>query len=182
MAAVKVKTGPIAADDPARDVPPEKWFNLMLARRSAVHVRIPYDCRSLLNYVSEAEEFRMWEQTGHADLQAYIRDGLNVDPELLEWAKLGLASFESGKPVPLATAVEAGKKAAQTMEQAHVLAEQGGDRKSKERNQVDNINLKQGGTSAQYLASRIKRDAPEIAERVMAGEFPTDPSRKELDP
>ena len=63
MAAVKVKTGPIAADDPARDVPPEKWFNLMLARRSAVHVRIPYDCRSLLNYVSEAEEFRMWEQT-----------------------------------------------------------------------------------------------------------------------
>jgi hypothetical protein len=42
------------------------------------------------------------------------------------------------------------------------LAKHGGDRKSGKRDQADNISLKpQHGTSATYLAARIKRDAPE---------------------
>jgi hypothetical protein len=38
---------------------------------------------------------------------------------------------------------------------------------------VDNINSSKGGTSAAYLAARLKRDAPECAERLAAGEFPS---------
>ncbi len=41
-------------------------------------------------------------------------------------------------------------------------------------NQPDDISLKkQYGTSAEYLVRRLKRDAPEIAERLARGEFPS---------
>lgn len=172
MAAISVKTGPISADDPARDVPPEKWFNLTLARRSAIHVNIPYDCRSLIGFVAEAEQFRMWEKTGHANLDSYIRDGLNIDPELIEWAKLGLAAIGREKPVPLATAVDAGKAAAEQMRDAPDNAKSSPGPNPANCDYITNTRTQTGGgTSSSYLAARIKRDAPEIAERVMAGEF-----------
>jgi hypothetical protein len=54
----------------------------------------------------------------------------------------------------------------------HILGKHGGDRKSEERNQVDNINLKTpGGTQAAYLTARIARDNPKILERLKKGEF-----------
>lgn len=37
--------------------------------------------------------------------------------------------------------------------------------------QVDNINLPKGGTSAAYLIGKLKRDAPDYAERLASGEF-----------
>lgn len=51
------------------------------------------------------------------------------------------------------------------------LAVHGGDRKSEEVNQGNNVTLKTRGNDNTYLAARIKRDAPEIAARVAAGEF-----------
>lgn len=111
-ATLGVRTGPISADDPARMVPTDKWFNLTLARRTKIHICIPYDCRSLLDFVAEAERLRMWEHTGHADLKAYIRDGLEIDPELIDWAKLGLAVIGREQPVNLKTAEEIGKAVA----------------------------------------------------------------------
>ena len=48
------------------------------------------------------------------------------------------------------------------------LAQHGGDR----REQGDNITLTGGrGTSAAYLVAKLKRDAPEFAERYAVGEF-----------
>jgi hypothetical protein len=37
--------------------------------------------------------------------------------------------------------------------------------------QVDNINLNPGGTSPTYALQRLKRDQPELAEKVIAGEL-----------
>jgi len=63
-------------------------------------------------------------------------------------------------PVVQAAAVEAGKKAAQTMEQAHVLADQGRPTlEEQERNKRSDRTFKRGENAA-YLAARIKRDAP----------------------
>lgn len=54
---------------------------------------------------------------------------------------------------------------------------QGSGRKAEQDNQVDNINLidskTKGGTSADYLAARIKRDHPQIAAGIAAGEYPS---------
>jgi hypothetical protein len=47
----------------------------------------------------------------------------------------------------------------------------GGDRRSPEF-QIDGVNLKRDGNSADYLLARIKRDAPEVLERFVSGEFP----------
>ena len=63
-------------------------------------------------------------------------------------------------------------KAADTMKSATPSKSHGGDRKSEKVDQGDNITLKSGrGTDPSYLAARIKRDHPEIAARVEAGEF-----------
>jgi len=52
------------------------------------------------------------------------------------------------------------------------LGEHGGDRKSEDVfRQGDNITLVERGTSATYLAARLKRDFPEIADKLAAGLF-----------
>lgn len=55
---------------------------------------------------------------------------------------------------------------------ADTLGKNGGDRHSDKAKklQADNISLKHG-TDPLYLTSRIKRDRPDIAERMVAGEF-----------
>jgi hypothetical protein len=51
------------------------------------------------------------------------------------------------------------------------LSEHGGDHKSEEY-QVDNVNLKAiGGNSEPYTIRRLKRDRPELAEKVLNGEL-----------
>ena len=197
MASVAVNTGPICADDPARDVPPEKWINLTMARRSAILVKIPHDCRSLIGFVDEADQFRMWERTGHADLADYVRRGLEIDPEMIDWARRGLEAFEKTPPktmadilaslnihpaengaVPLASAVAVGKAtAAQVLEKAPELmtASDAGKKGGRGNKAIDNINSfkPKGGTGADYLAARIKRDHPQIAAGIAAGEYPS---------
>ena len=168
MASVNVRTGPISADDPARIVPTDKWYNLTLARRTKIHTRIPYDCRSLLEYVEEAEQCRMWEHTGHSDLSAYIREGLDIEPDLIDWARLGLSVIGKEKPVSLDVAVDAGKKAAETMAKAPELKPTGRPRADDEKG-TKQVPLSKGGNDR--LAARLKRDHPAIAARVANGEF-----------
>lgn len=52
---------------------------------------------------------------------------------------------------------------------------QGSGRKAEQDNQVDNVNLidskTKGGNQADYLAARIKRDHPQIAAGIAAGEY-----------
>ena len=195
MAPVAVRTGPVSADDSARDVNPSRWLELTLARRTFVAINVPYDCRSLINFVDEAASHRIWEHTGHADLDDYIHHGLDIDPELVEWARLGLSVIGKEKPIGLDVAVDAGRKAAETMAKApnDVGPGQGfrtdlADRKAMEtavtaeapmrmpdgkgiEPLVNNKKLSQGSSNTYYLAARLKRDHPEIAARVANGEF-----------
>lgn len=59
----------------------------------------------------------------------------------------------------------------QTVKESPVLADHGGDRKSEEQNQGAINTLKRGSTNSTYLTARLKRDAPEIADRLERGEF-----------
>lgn len=173
MAKVTVNTGPINADDLIRDVPREKWSSLLFARKASVHTRIPYDCRSLLRYVEEASEHRMWEVTGHQDLDDYIRNGLDIDPEMVKWARVGLSAMSGDEPITLAAAVEVGKRtAAQTMAEApELMTPEEAGRKGGRGKAVTAVTPLRKGNNPDRLAARIKRDHPEIAARVEAGEF-----------
>lgn len=169
MASVAVRTGPVSADDSARDVNPSRWLELTLARRTFVAINVPYDCRSLINFVDEAASHRIWEHTGHADLDDYIHHGLDIDPELVEWARLGLSVIGKEKPVSLGVAIDAGKKVAETMAKAPELKPTG--RPSGQDEKVANGHLSKGSNHKDRLAARIKRDHPDIAARVANGEF-----------
>lgn len=169
MAPVTVQRGPVDATDRARDVSPEKWFDLTLARRLFARSKLPSDCRNLLLFVQEAEEFQMWTRTGHADLPAYLREGLGIDPAVVQWAVEGLHKLDTTQPVPLKAAVEAGQRAAQVMEQAPEMKGQG---RPKNDEKGDNVTFSSDrGNEATYLSARLKRDHPEIAAKVLRGEY-----------
>ena len=168
MAPVNIRTGPVDASDAARDVPPQKWWDLTQARRSFTRTQLPYDCRSVITFVEEAEEYRMWERTGYANLDEYIRVGLELDPDMVHWARQGLARLDTSQPIPYGQAVETGKTAAQKLHEAPELKRHGGVRTSR---QGDVVTLPlERGNEATYLAARLKRDHPEIADRVTRGE------------
>lgn len=61
----------------------------------------------------------------------------------------------------------------QTVKDAPTLAEHGaiGNGRKDESRGVINTSIQRGSTNADYLAARIKRDHPEIAERMKRGEF-----------
>jgi len=75
--------------------------------------------------------------------------------------------------VTVADVVEAGRKAlVDQLATAPTIAEHGGDRKSDQGDKIENITLKTDrGTSSAYRLGKIKRDHPELAERIIAGEF-----------
>src|SRR4051794_6394512 len=108
-----IDTGPVSATDRAHNVPREKWWHLMAARRTFCAIRLPSDCRTLIRFIGEIDEFRMWEdeKLKCADRDAFIRKYLGIDPVLAEWAMAGLKELKPNEPVRLSTAVEVGKAA-----------------------------------------------------------------------
>lgn len=108
---------------------------------------------------------------GHADLDDYIHHGLDIDPELVEWARLGLSVIGKEKPVSLGVAIDAGKKVAETMAKAPELmtATEAGKKGGRGKRGTKLVTLSKGGNDR--LAARLKRDHPDIAARVANGEF-----------
>ena len=83
---------------------------------------------------------------GYDDRETYLRDGLGIDPQTVDWALAGLRI--SGIEAPVA------------FKEAQKLGGHGGDRRSEQAkaDQGDNSTLKRGSTSAAYLTARLRRD------------------------
>lgn len=171
MAKVKIDKGPISATDrldSLEPIPESKWGELLRARCLYIHIQFPHDCRCLLDWVREAQAFRMWEKTGHKDLGDLIRNGLELDPEQVEWALIGLKHLKPDWAVPFEKAVKAGMLAVKSQAESAPELKDGGDRKSEvfRRNQGDNVTLKKRGNDQSYLARRLKRDHPAIFDKL----------------
>lgn len=161
MDAVRINTGPIEAELFLDEVPRESWGTLLRARKTFVKTSIPHDCRELLRFVEEADQ--MFEELGFANLEELIRNGLEIDPDLVGWAVKGLRSLKPDEPVTLDAAVRLGKHGRQGAprdEKGHFVAD---------RSKGSNYNLR--GTTAEYTLARLDRDRPDIAARVRAGEL-----------
>ena len=61
MVSLRIDTGPIEATDRAAAVPRDKWWWLIERRRNFCRMKLPYDCREILRFVDEAVKLRMWE-------------------------------------------------------------------------------------------------------------------------
>jgi len=187
MAALRINKGSIDGEhDTLDEVPEADWDALLRARRRFVQVHIPHDCRKLLEFVADAE--RMHGPLGFADIEDFIRRGLEIDPTLADWAVRGLRSLDPGEAIPLDEAVKRGRALAKTMATAEKTKPQtigkgapGPGRAKKTDDQVNRLSDSQsqskGGNRAEYLAGRIKAraetdpKAAEVVRRVERGEY-----------
>lgn len=157
MAAIKINTGEAYHEDRLAESPRNKWTAIIAERRYYLKTNIDYDCRCLIQYVAEAEEF--FAELGYESAEAMVLEAYDIQPGQA-WAAVSYLKGRkaAGLPdVPLALAD---------------LGSHGGDRRSAQvrKDQADIISLKHGTQSA-YLQARLRRDAPEVADALERGEF-----------
>lgn len=92
--AVTIHTG-IDAADRADTVPHDQWPELIEARRMYCRNAIIDDCRLIIQFASDAETVG-W--LGFDDRDQYIREGLGIDPDVVEWAERGLELIDDPSP------------------------------------------------------------------------------------
>lgn len=146
MAQVRVLKGPIDADLFLEEVSREDWHLLLGARRSFVQTKLPHDCRELIRFVEDGS--KMYEVLGFTDLSDFVRRGLEIDPDVVDWAIRGLKTLKPGEPVTLADAVSVGKLHANGTNQ-HTRPAEGGP---------DSDKTLTYGTSRDYIIARLIRD------------------------
>lgn len=121
MATVKVRTGAVSAMDDPESLPVEKWDQLVRARYRYLAVNLPSDCSCLLQFVHEAERLKMWEKVEHVDMATgerrpykdmndFICNAFELDPEKVQWAIDGWKMLKPSEPVPFDVAITTGKK------------------------------------------------------------------------
>ena len=76
---VIVDSGPITADQGFGEIPKDKWINLMWEKRDFISVNLNYDCRNLIQFVSEAND--VYRDLGFESVDDMIRDGYELKPE-----------------------------------------------------------------------------------------------------
>jgi hypothetical protein len=137
--------------------------------QSIAQGRFRDDCRALLQMIDETDTHRLWETYAdgwYKDRDTFLRKVVLIDYDLTEQSLSEIvARLRRGENVRLTLAER-------TVDRAIVvetLAVQGRPLRGNEKG--DNSTFSRGSTSADYLTARIKRDRPDIAERMQRGEF-----------
>lgn len=177
MAEVSINRGTIEATDLLSDVPEDGWRTLLGARRSFVKTHLPDDCRELLRFVEDGE--RMCGALGYSDVADFIRRGLEIDPELVEWAISGLRALKPDEPITFEAAVALGRHGGARRGAGYPEGRPNGVNESSEH--VDNqpCEPKVDYGSAEYWRLRAKRDRPDLFERIANGDIT--PNRAAVD-
>ena len=168
MAGVKIHTAP-PLDTPLFQLDPRTAQTHAMLRALDILNRLSDDCRPIAALISEAEGAR-W--LGYSGRDEFISESFGKPVEVVEMALEGLDLFDPAKPVRFDDAVQAGRTAREKMQRAEPLAKHGnqpGEMNS--RNKGSDTTSVDVGRGADYLAARIKRDRPDIAQRVEAGEY-----------
>jgi hypothetical protein len=162
MAAVKINKGMPRPEAPAASLPRDQWRDLAIVRELWAKSQLPFDCR-LLRQVAEDAPL-MAPELGYDSPEAFLREELQLDPDLVSRVVSWLDQEQPTEAVPLVLAVRA--------TQAQPLAQHGeiGNGRADESRGDDGTSTR-GSNSQAYLLRRLARDAPEILDRVKAGEF-----------
>ncbi len=153
-----INTGPIDYRDSLAKISREKWDDLFSKRRIYIHTEFEHGCECVVDWLQEAEQF--YSDLGYNSADEMLLERLEIPPN---WVRMAAAVLEA-----------TGENLSKTeLDQAIELKGHGGDRRSEQvqQDQLDNINLKsKGGTQAEYIKARLKRDHPKIAEELKRGE------------
>lgn len=133
--------------------------------QSIAQGRFRDDCRALLQMIDETDTHRLWETYAdgwYKDRDTFLRKVVLIDYDLTEQSLSEIvARLRRGENVRL-TLAERTVDRAIVVESLAGHGEVGNGRGSK----TTSI-----GRGADYLTARIKRDRPDIAERMQRGEF-----------
>lgn len=154
---MKIDTGTVYHEDRLADTPRAQWPALLRERRMYIETQFEYDCRCIVQYLDEANEFHT--ELGYDSADEMIQQELLIKPEWVRIAVEWLNQEQRIEPVTKAE-VEA------------ALGSHGGDRRSAKamEDQASDRSLKYGENTA-YLKARLRRDAPEVADALERGEF-----------
>ena len=167
MAAVSINTGGVCHEDKLSDTPREQWPALLRERRMYIETQFEYDCRCIVQYLAEAEEFHA--ELGYDSADDMIQQELLIRPEWVRIAVDWLTQQDRPEPVTKAEVEVA-------------LQSHGGDRRSEEarkarEDQVAIGHLKPtnglSSNSRDRIKARLLRDHPEIAAALDRGEHPS---------
>lgn len=121
MAAVTILRG-LSGEEKAGTVPRHQWRDLVRAREMLCNRSLRADCRALVFFVEDAAEN---EWLGYSDRDAYLREGLGLDPELVTWAVDGLRRLDGEQAITFDAAVVMGVKARELRAEGKSLREIG---------------------------------------------------------
>lgn len=96
---VKIDSGALEATDKFEQVPKDKWFFLMLAKRDFLARRVAYDCRCLVEFCEEAE--LVYSDCGFSSAAEMIQHGYELDPVEIELAVAWLKHNQPKQEVSL---------------------------------------------------------------------------------
>ena len=150
---VRVDSGRLDRQTPFDVVPRERWPELVKVKGEQTRYQLETDCRGLIQRWEEAESH--YEDLGYESAEAMVRDGFGLDLDTTRLAVEWLRKEDPKIAVPLSVA----------------LGKHGGDRRSKEVDQANNVSLKQHGNDKNYTLARLHRDRPDLAARVESGEL-----------
>ena len=164
MAAVKINRGMPRPEAPASTLPKDQWRDLAIVRELWAKSQLPFDCRLLQQVAADAP--LMAPELGYDSAEAFLLEELQLDPDLVNRVVGWLEQEQPTGPVPLELATRAAA--------AQPLAQHGTNQHAEMQGEEDVLTtrpIQRGSTNAGYLLRRLARDAPEILERVKAGEF-----------
>ena len=108
---VKIDSGPLEATDKFEQVPKDKWFFLMLAKRDFLSTNLAYDCRCLVEFCEEAE--LVYSDCGFNSAAEMIQHGYELDPVEIELAVAWLKHNQPKQEVGLETIAKTADKVRQ---------------------------------------------------------------------
>jgi hypothetical protein len=143
----------------------KKHWNRVMNDWQVAAISLQDDCRGLVQMYEETNDLEIWKHFGFESSEMFWREKIHIEEAEVADLQEALKCCESAIGI----------------DDVRALMKHGGDRKSEEyldglkalsgRDQVDNINLIKGGTNPVYTLRRLKRDNPELAERVVNGEL-----------
>lgn len=159
----------LEARDNLRSIEPGLWPELIGEYRFFCKRALPADCRELLRMTNEGKQVG-WAGYGNRD--SYVRDGLGLDPQAVNWALEGLRIAGEKAAIGYETAQDIGRQAAQAQAMAQpngvaAVAKHGFNQHTG----GGSITTSSLGRGAAYIIAKLKRDRPDVAERLAAGEF-----------
>ncbi|CAB4155019.1 hypothetical protein UFOVP649_59 [uncultured Caudovirales phage] len=165
MAAVSVNRGLPRPEAPAASLPKDQWDDLVIVRKLWAQSQLPFDCRMLKLVAADAPA--MAAELGYGTEEAFLKEGLQLDPDLVNRVVSWLEQEQPTNAVPLSLA-DAASRARTAAAHRRPTAEEQGIKVVQDHFKPAN---KLSSRGWDRILPRLARDAPETLEKVKTGEI-----------